>query len=873
MKKIMKSKTAGAIIVTVFCLWLALIGVAVAGRFYSSVTFMRDVQVGSWLSITNVSAQNFTTGGTYTNGIYTNWYRINGTNRDGRLPVSLSTNVIWTGTTNQSNAVIVTWLQNGGINNYIIERSTNGTLWDSWLVVPGVASTSWTDYGTNTWTNSIFTNVFATEVPAPDVPWTNAVFEWNYNLTNNLNARGKDITKANIISASNFVMLGAAAGGGFDFANLGQVSVTGLTIGGIRAVTLEGDPQWKTNAVYITDKWGVFKAGYGTNLNAALAAQVADDTIRIRSGVYYGNAYQVLNQGVRIVGDGAESTILCSSNGLIGIMGVTGTTNYFTGVTFKGDTNNPVVLYMLGQSHVYLHQCSTISPSKEVIAAKHTFSYTPVHQITAGAGAANASHLYAYQCNMATNIGTGLSGGAGYFDYFYPCMTVYNPNYFTPVTNDVYTSTLVAGRDAAAIEYALTTKTIALTHVTATSVTAIAFTQGTYKVVDESYSITAGDYLTGGGYMTNPVIDLNIDSLDSRYLQGGSTWQSKLTIGDITGVQTDLLTGFGLFSNANGWAYDNCSYVAGQSNVMVSYSITNAVLTYTNAGSPFTVVPGSAYYVTYYKTTDDSGETIVTHLGGMESTETSSDSRLVQQVIHAVSTNGLRFNIAAPYDSVFLSSIQVYPITNGYFGAQDGWLVAGHIRNDPTNEYDMIGYRWMTNYVASVGMTNILPLSNIWTGPSNTFQNPVYFEDTHHNQCQISLTESATQDFTAAGGDEIVTNWSSCFVIPSSQFTVTHSGIVVNVTGRYAVKNFLSLSTGTAADVHGVFQTNWVQALDEAGNHIGWHENIANASDDIAPGVVATLPIAAGTFCSWALDFDGNETVTWRHGLLGLEQK
>ena len=142
------------------------------GSTYGKTRFMDDVSVGSWSAIDTGNVTIATTsGGTYTNSTtYTNWYRFSATNLKGRLPVSSVRSYTFTGGTNGTNAVSISWPPYSGVSTYIIERSNDGgSSWTQWLAL-AVSTTNWTDTGTNSWTNSIFTNVYPV-IAAPSVPW------------------------------------------------------------------------------------------------------------------------------------------------------------------------------------------------------------------------------------------------------------------------------------------------------------------------------------------------------------------------------------------------------------------------------------------------------------------------------------------------------------------------------------------------------------------------------------------------------------------------------------------------------------------------------------------------------------------------------
>lgn len=164
---------------------------------YSRTVFYGDVSVGSWAAMTNLRSY-CTSGGAYTNGAVTNYYRLSATNRLGRLPLSTNVIVVCPGVTNGSgtNAIALTWARYDGISSYVIEVSTNaGTYWSNWLTL-GPSYTNWTDTGTNGWTNSIFTNAHTTLIASPSVPWSGVGADnlGDHLLVSNLVGNGHSIT-------------------------------------------------------------------------------------------------------------------------------------------------------------------------------------------------------------------------------------------------------------------------------------------------------------------------------------------------------------------------------------------------------------------------------------------------------------------------------------------------------------------------------------------------------------------------------------------------------------------------------------------------------------------------------------------------------
>ena len=145
--------------------------VAGAGELYSDITFVGSVHTGSYQAITGISAVA-TNGGYYpTNAVATtNYYRLCATNPAGRIPLSTNIVVVWipgAGT----NAVQLSWTRPGGVYRQVVERSLDaGATWTNWLTIVPTAS-SWLDTGSNTWTASVFTNLYSA-IPAGTYPWS-----------------------------------------------------------------------------------------------------------------------------------------------------------------------------------------------------------------------------------------------------------------------------------------------------------------------------------------------------------------------------------------------------------------------------------------------------------------------------------------------------------------------------------------------------------------------------------------------------------------------------------------------------------------------------------------------------------------------------
>ncbi len=147
------------------------------GGIYSPTIFYRDVSVGLWTSTDapSMSPTNHAAGG-YLNGTFTRYYRINGTNRAGRLPTSPSNSVTFNANpalTNAfalTNAVSISWTPYDGVRSFVIERSEDGANFTNWIAVSG-AVTNFIDRATNDWNSGNFSTLFPTTIPEPDVPW------------------------------------------------------------------------------------------------------------------------------------------------------------------------------------------------------------------------------------------------------------------------------------------------------------------------------------------------------------------------------------------------------------------------------------------------------------------------------------------------------------------------------------------------------------------------------------------------------------------------------------------------------------------------------------------------------------------------------
>lgn len=142
--------------------------IIIAGALHSPLDFFRDVSVQSYTAIENISIK-VTNGGTFTNGTFTNFYRVNATSLVGRLPTSVIVSVIFKGNTNTSNAVFLSWSKKAGLRRYIIEFATNTANFTNWVDI-AITTTNFTDLGTNIPIENLLTSVYS-QIPSPTVPW------------------------------------------------------------------------------------------------------------------------------------------------------------------------------------------------------------------------------------------------------------------------------------------------------------------------------------------------------------------------------------------------------------------------------------------------------------------------------------------------------------------------------------------------------------------------------------------------------------------------------------------------------------------------------------------------------------------------------
>jgi len=254
-------------------------GLNVKGGRHSPIVYFRDVAISNYTAISNVTI-SLTNGGTFTNGSFTFFYRVNGTNSAGRMPVSAIVTQSFTGDATNTNAVVITWESKDGIRRYVVERSEDGINFTNTITFKA-SVTSYIDKGTDIFTVGFFTNDVAV-TPEPEVPWpemagTNDTTRWAESKANtNVNMNNFDLTNANlgrfviidILSRATVGVLrvtGSIDGGGVaDATNLslingvtlnieGQADVDTLTVNGITTIkdTLNMSSKPITNVLYI----------------------------------------------------------------------------------------------------------------------------------------------------------------------------------------------------------------------------------------------------------------------------------------------------------------------------------------------------------------------------------------------------------------------------------------------------------------------------------------------------------------------------------------------------------------------------------------------------------------------------------------------
>jgi len=197
------------------------LAVNIKGGHHSPIVYLRNVSVASYTAVSNVTI-SLTNGGTFTNGSFTFFYRVNGTNSGGRLPISAVVTQSFTGSTN-TNAVVISWENKDGVRRYVVERSEDGINFTNTLTFKA-SVTQYIDQGTDTFTVGFFTNDVAV-IPEPEVPWpemagTNDTTRWAENKANtNVNMDNFNLTNANL---GRFIVLDIVSG-----ATIGVLVVNG----------------------------------------------------------------------------------------------------------------------------------------------------------------------------------------------------------------------------------------------------------------------------------------------------------------------------------------------------------------------------------------------------------------------------------------------------------------------------------------------------------------------------------------------------------------------------------------------------------------------------------------------------------------------
>lgn len=219
---------------SVFCvlcvLWWPLL--SRSSDLYGPVVFFGNVSTGTYSAVDGIAVAT-TIGGIYTNGVYTNYYRLSATNAAGRIPTSTNIVVTFTGNTNSTNAVLISWTRAPGIYNHVIERSHDqGSTWTNWLAL-SPSTTNWTDTGTNAWAATDFESIYAA-IPVPSYPWATA-------------AQGAKADSAFQVDGS--VPGGPSAWGGVTTSNMGLWSLGATRRGGGSGTMTMGDGNYGSSQI------------------------------------------------------------------------------------------------------------------------------------------------------------------------------------------------------------------------------------------------------------------------------------------------------------------------------------------------------------------------------------------------------------------------------------------------------------------------------------------------------------------------------------------------------------------------------------------------------------------------------------------------
>lgn len=137
--------------------------------------------------------------------------------------------------------------------------------------------------------------------------------------------------------------------------------------------------------------------------------------------------------------------------------------------------------------------------------------------------------------------------------------------------------------------------------------------------------------------------------------------------------------------------------------------------------------------------------------------------------------------------------------------------------------------------------------------------------------CEADFADGGSQSFTGAAGFERITNFQVNVCHP--MYTATSSNATISVSRWYRVYMFLSYDAGGASQVACHLFTNNVAATTVATNRIGWDRSTSAVGQDGVVGFEKLIYLPSGAVVDWRLDCDANETITWKHGTVGIEAK
>ena len=272
-----------------------------ASDIYTPV-FYGNVTVSNWPGITN-TAITTTSGGTMTNGVYTNTYRLYMTNIFGRTTRSTNLTSTFTGDVTYTNAVQLTW---GRYYKYathvIIEKSWDaGVNWTNWIAIAGT-NVSYIDYGTNTWTAS--TNTTAA-IPSGVYPWSGtadvATVAANLNTASNALhlAITSEVGRATAAEDANTASIGS---NDTDIAvNAGDISTNAIDIStnAIDIATVAANLNTASNALHLAITSEVGRATAAEDANTASIGS-NDTDIAVNAGDISTNAIDISTNAIDI---------------------------------------------------------------------------------------------------------------------------------------------------------------------------------------------------------------------------------------------------------------------------------------------------------------------------------------------------------------------------------------------------------------------------------------------------------------------------------------------------------------------------------------------------------------------------------------------